>query len=83
MGILQNLGNYKFSEAGKDWGLDHFGFSLAAVNCDFDRDGDLDLFIGGRLVPGRYPLTPNSYLLLNESGTFTDITDQLAEQELA
>ena len=43
--VFQNLGNYKFSETGKSWGLDHFGFSLAAVNCDFDRDGDIDVFV--------------------------------------
>ncbi|MEZ4826199.1 MAG: VCBS repeat-containing protein [Bacteroidia bacterium] len=45
---------------------------------DIDGDGDIDLFTGGRVVPGKYPYSPQSYILRNDGGKFTDITDAFA-----
>jgi hypothetical protein len=47
----------------------------AAVSvCDYDGDGDTDIFIGGRMIPGKYPASPRSYILQNNKGIFTDVT---------
>ena len=74
------------------WGDGHGNFQLApegtlpslpisagtAAAGDFDRDGRLDLFIGGRILPGQYPSTPRSALLVNRGGRFEDVTDERA-----
>jgi hypothetical protein len=46
---------------------------------DFDGDGDIDLFVGGRVVPWRYGIDPPSVLLANDGrGRFTDVTQEVA-----
>ena len=49
--------------------------------CDFDKDGDIDLFVGGRVVGYSYGETPNSYILVNNGkGRFTDATQKIAPE---
>ncbi len=49
------------------------------VAADYDGDGDVDLFVGGRVVPWRYGFDPPSTLLQNDGrGRFTDVTEALA-----
>ena len=58
--------------------------SSCARVADVNGDGKPDLFVGGRVIPGRYPETPKSFLLINQTKTkggqptFTDQTAQLA-----
>ncbi len=55
-------------------------FSKGCVKpADINGDGYTDLFVGGRVIPGKYPLSPPSKLLLNDGrGNFTDATKTIA-----
>jgi hypothetical protein len=51
------------------------------IAADYDGDGAIDLFVGGRVVPGRYGVDPPSALLHNDGrGHFTDVTERLAPE---
>jgi hypothetical protein len=55
------------------------GSPIAAA--DYDGDGDIDLFVGGRVVPWHYGADPQSMLLQNDGhGHFTDVTKRLAPE---
>lgn len=55
------------------------GSKSCVVVVDLNKDGAPDLFVGGRVVPGRYPEPPASYLLLNDGkGKFADVTNSYA-----
>lgn len=68
-------GNFQYNK-------DALPASTASGSCviagDYDTDGDLDLFIGGRLTPQHYPQPGDSYILQNNRGRFTDVTDRVA-----
>ncbi|HVG13669.1 MAG TPA: VCBS repeat-containing protein [Chitinophagaceae bacterium] len=50
---------------------------------DFDMDGDQDLFLGGRLLSVKFPAPASSYLLQNNKGVFTDVTQSLCPSLLS
>lgn len=70
-----NDGKGSFTKAANALPLMHVSKSCVRLN-DINGDGFPDLFVGGRIVPGRYPEQPPSYLLINDGKAH--FTDQIA-----
>ena len=72
-----NLGNGTFSKKNNLLPNDRIS-SSCVVPEDFDNDGDIDLFVGGRMVPGQYPKAPSSKIYINNGkGQFTDASNDI------
>ncbi|MEM6522399.1 MAG: VCBS repeat-containing protein [Bacteroidota bacterium] len=78
--LYQNDGKGRFKKADN---LPEIRSSTSVVlPVDYDKDGDLDLFVGGRIVPGAYPLAPESYILTNNKGSFVNTTENHSSELL-
>jgi len=73
--LLINDGKGGFRECNKG-SLPYTSYNGSCVSpCDFDNDGDIDLFVGSRSIPGAYGWSPDQLLLENNGkGQFSDIT---------
>lgn len=75
--LYLNDGKGNFNQASDR--LPELAISGAKVKAtDFDKDGDIDLFIAGRHTPWEYPQPTNSAILINENGFFKNATDDIA-----
>ena len=73
-----NDGKGNFTKDGKALPAMHVSKSCVRM-ADINGDHFPDLFVGGRVIPGQYPVSPQSYLLINDGkGHFTDATVSIA-----
>lgn len=77
--IYLNDGNGNFHKKENSFDSIYVNASCV-VPYDFNSDNNMDLFIGGRSVPGSYGQVPRSYLLQNDgTGKFKDVTEKQAK----
>ncbi len=78
--FYENLGSNQFRRL-KEALPDIRTSGLDVTANDYDHDGDLDLFVGGRLIPKKYPYPADSYILENVStksgAKFVDATEEV------
>ena len=81
--FYSNDGKGNFSEITADF-TNNRTTKSCVIAADYDADGDLDLFIGGRVIPGKYPMPTSSFIYRNDSQkgkfAFTDVTRQIAPE---
>ncbi len=73
--LYLNQGSLRFQRAPEGSLPLKFLSGSCVVAGDYDRDGDLDLFVGGRTIPGQYPLAAPNQLLRNDGGRFVDVSE--------
>ena len=78
--IYLNQGGGQFQKADEGAQPDLRDSGSVAAACDFDKDGDVDLFVGSRSLPRQYPLPPVSRLLINAGGRFEAKTPREIER---
>jgi hypothetical protein len=69
--LFRNRGDGTFEDVSVAAGIAHHsGKGMSVALADVNGNGQLDLFVGGRSIPGRYPEPASSFLFLNRDGSF-------------
>jgi enediyne biosynthesis protein E4 len=78
--LYKNDGKGNFSLDESAIPADIHTISQSVAIGDFNGDGRMDLFIGGRVEPNNYPVSPRSYILENKGGRFLDVTKEVCPE---
>jgi len=83
--LNDGLGNFRFDTSSAFPG--NYTSKSCVKAADYDDDGDLDLFLGGRCIPGKYPFPVSSFIYRNDSKAgsikFSDVTKEIAPEMAA
>ena len=74
-----NDGKGNFTRSGNGLPKENHNGSCV-VSLDFNNDGQTDLFVGGGVLPGKFPKHDRNMLLQNDHGSFKDVTDSIAPE---
>ena len=78
--LYKNDGTGNFEKVPSDMLPDIRSSGGVVVAADIDGDNRLELFIGGRIIPGKYPESPRSYILRYTGSKYEDVTDIFAPE---
>lgn len=78
--LYLNDGNAHFVKEKKPLLQNNRFSGKTVVAIDYDNDGDSDLIVGNRMIPGKYPVSEPSFIYENQEGKMVDVTTDIAPQ---